>query len=101
MAEVPAWCSGGGAAIWLGHGAFARSRGRFTAPMTTCAWQLAVQLESGPSQYSSIVMLPNGSAAIEIDAGCQASKDPTSHACDKSARTREDFFIVTLAVGSN
>jgi sialidase-1 len=61
-------------------------------------WSLAVQLESGPSQYSSVVMLPNGSVAVQSDAGCQGHKpsDYKNKACDKTSPQQEDFFIVNL-----
>ena len=57
-----------------------------------------MQLESGPSQYSSMALLPNGSVAVQSDAGCQGHKpsDYGNKACDKSAPKQEDFFIVNL-----
>ena len=41
-------------------------------------------------------MLPNGSVAVQVDAGCQGHKpaDYGNKACDKAAPQREDFFIV-------
>lgn len=35
------------------------------------SWTKLLELDLGPSGYSSIEMLPNGSAAIEWSAGCQ------------------------------
>ena len=62
------------------------------------SWSLSVQLETGPSQYSSVVALPNGSVAVQSDAGCQGHKpaDFGSKACDKASPQQEDFFIVDL-----
>ena len=62
------------------------------------SWQLSAQLESGPSEYSSVVVLPNGSVAVQVDAGCQGHKpsDYGNKACDKAAPQQEDFFIVDL-----
>eukprot|EP01044_Picomonas_judraskeda_P017391 COSAG03_NODE_3264_length_2119_cov_1.878713_1_plen_530_part_00 len=62
------------------------------------SWTLATQLEHGPSQYSSVAVLPNGSLAIQSDSGCQSSNNPRSAACDKSSPTAEDFFLVALNV---
>ena len=62
------------------------------------SWTLATQLEHGPSQYSSVAVLPNGSLAIQSDTGCQSSNNPRSAACDKSSPTAEDFFLVALNV---
>jgi sialidase-1 len=70
----------------------------FTSANGGASWALAVQLETGPSQYSSVVMLPNGSVAVQSDAGCQGHK-PSEYgvkACDKAAPQQEDFFIVNL-----
>ena len=60
------------------------------------SWSLAAQLEHGPSQYSSIAMLPDGSAAIQVDSGCQSNANPQSPACDKTSPQQEDFFLVSL-----
>ena len=60
------------------------------------SWSLAAQLEHGPSQYSSIAMLPDGSAAIQVDSGCQSNANPQSPACDKTSPQQEDLFLVSL-----
>jgi len=62
------------------------------------SWSLAAQLESGPSQYSSVVVLPNSSIAVQSDAGCQGHKpsDYKNKACDKATPQLEDFFVVNL-----
>ena len=46
------------------------------------SWTKLLELDAGPSGYSSVEMLPNGSAAIEWSAGCQnqcsvSDKSPT------------------------
>eukprot|EP01052_Picozoa_sp_SAG31_P005144 SAG31_NODE_222_length_19895_cov_34.907626_9_plen_603_part_00 len=62
------------------------------------SWSLVAQLEHGPSQYNSITMLPNGTAAIQVDSGCQSNHNPNSRLCDKSTPTVEDFFLVSLNI---
>jgi hypothetical protein len=43
-------------------------------------------------------MLPNGSVAVQCDAGCQGHKpsDYGNKACDKASQQQEDFFIIDL-----
>ena len=47
------------------------------------SWRLQVLMDGGPSQYSSLAMLPNGSVAIQWDSGCQThDSDPNcTRAC--------------------
>jgi len=43
----------------------------FASQTGGASWTKLLELDAGPSGYSSVEMLPNGSAAIEWSSGCQ------------------------------
>ena len=87
-----------GHTLYLTHPASQTARRNvslFTSTDGGWSWKQRLVLDAGPSQYSSIVHLANGSLAIQWDSGCP-SADPTSRACDKARPTKDKFAIVTL-----
>ena len=88
-----------GATLLLTHPASTgarRNMSLFSSPDGGASWKLEAILDPGPSQYSTLVMLPNGSVGLEWDSGCQNSKNPSARVCDKSPPTHEAFAVVTL-----
>lgn len=89
-----------GKTLYLTHPASSSARRNvslFTSTDGGWSWAERLTLDAGPSQYSSIVVLPNASLAIQWDSGCGGSAKPSSSACDKARPTQDKFAIVTVS----